>query len=106
VVLDLGRYTEPALAILVALADGPRHGYGIMEEAEARWGVRLGPGTLYAALARLERDGLISALPPQERRRPYRLTRKGRNELQAQLDGLRRMAASGLRSLRAARGTA
>ncbi len=48
---QLGRFLEPALFILVSLAGRPKHGYAIMEEIEARWDVRLGPGTLYAAVS-------------------------------------------------------
>lgn len=54
---DFGRFSEPALLILVSLAEQPRHGYSMTEDIEAVAGVRLGPGTLYGALARLERAG-------------------------------------------------
>ena len=74
--------------ILLALADGERHGYGIMQEVETRSGgtVRLGPGTLYGAIKRMLAAGLIeeSAKRPvakhddQRRRCYYRLTRLGR----------------------------
>jgi DNA-binding PadR family transcriptional regulator len=74
---ELGRFTEPSLYILVSLSAGPKHGYAIMTDVEEISGERLGPGTLYAALARLEARGLIEALPPEERRRPYRLTGLG-----------------------------
>ena len=75
--------------ILLALADGERHGYGIMQEVEARstGTTRLGPGTLYGAIKRMLATGLIeeSANRPiakydDERRRCYyRLTRLGRS---------------------------
>ena len=42
-------------------------------------GVRLGPGTLYGAISRLESEGLIEAIAPEGRRRPYRLTDRGRS---------------------------
>ncbi len=96
---DLGRFSDPALLILVSLADGPKHGYAMMDDIERLNGVKLGPGTLYGALARLERRGLIEALPAEERRRPYRLTSPGAVVLQAQLDGLRAFAVTGLRRL-------
>ena len=48
-------------------------------------GTRLGPGTLYGALARLERRGLIEPLPAEERRRPYRITGLGASVLREQL---------------------
>ena len=59
---ELGRFAEPSLYILLSLSDGPKHGYAIMTDVEAISGSPLGPGTLYAALARLEARGLIEAL--------------------------------------------
>ena len=77
---EFGRFAEPSLLILVSLSDGPKHGYAIMTDVEQATGRPLGPGTLYAALSRLEERGLIEALPPEERRRPYRLTAVGATE--------------------------
>ena len=75
--------------ILLALADRERHGYGIMQEVEARSAgtTRLGPGTLYGAIKRMLAAGLIEepakrpiAKYDDERRRCYyRLTRLGRS---------------------------
>jgi DNA-binding PadR family transcriptional regulator len=96
---DLGRFAEPSLLILVSLSDRPKHGYVIMEDIDAIGGARVGPGTLYAALARLEVRGLIEALPPEDRRRPYRLTGLGATTLKAQLQGLEGLARTGLRRL-------
>ena len=96
---ELGHFAEPALLILVSLSDGPRHGYAIMVDVEAATGRPMGPGTLYGALARLEERGLIEALPPQERRRPYRLTAQGSTVLAEQLRDLADFAALGLRRL-------
>ena len=56
---ELGRFTEPALLILVSLAGGDKHGYAMIEDIEQLSGMRLGPGTLYGALARLERRGAV-----------------------------------------------
>ncbi len=56
-VTELGRFAEPALLILVSLAGGDKHGYAMIEDIEQLKGMRLGPGTLYGALARLERRG-------------------------------------------------
>ncbi|MEX2184706.1 MAG: PadR family transcriptional regulator [Chloroflexota bacterium] len=97
---DLGRFAEPALLILVSLSDGPKHGYAIMTDVEAGTGRPMGPGTLYAALARLEERGLIEALAPVERRRPYRLTAVGASVLADQLRELAEFADLGLRRLR------
>jgi DNA-binding PadR family transcriptional regulator len=93
---ELGRFAEPALYILVSLSDGPKHGYAIMSDVEAVSGSPMGPGTLYGALARLERRGLIEALEPEDRRRPYRLTALGATTLQAQLIQLNSFVRTGL----------
>jgi DNA-binding PadR family transcriptional regulator len=95
-----GRFAEPSLYILVSLSDGPKHGYAIMTDVEAFSGAPLGPGTLYAALARLEQRGLIEALEPIDRRRPYRLTGLGATTLETQLDGLAGFARVGLARLK------
>ena len=96
---ELGRFAEPALLILVSLSNGPKHGYAIMTDVEAGTGRPMGPGTLYAALARLEERGLVEALEPIDRRRPYRLTGIGATVLEEQLRGLAEFAQLGLRRL-------
>jgi DNA-binding PadR family transcriptional regulator len=95
-----GRSTDPELLVLTSLADGPKHGYAITQDVEELAGVRLGPGTLYGALARLEGNGLIEGLPAQARRRPYRLTSAGSEVLTGQLETVGRVARTGLRRLR------
>ena len=69
--------TEAAFHVLLALADGEKHGYAIKKEVSRRTGdkVRLGPGTLYGIIKRLLLDGLV--VESDERRRYYRLTRLG-----------------------------
>ncbi len=96
---ELGRFTEPSLYILVSLSGGPKHGYAIMADVEEISGSPLGPGTLYGALARLERRGLIEALDPVDRRRPYRVTGLGTTTLRAQLDSLQGFVRTGLERL-------
>lgn len=96
---DLGRFAEPSLLILVSLSDRPRHGYAIMADVEQLSGTTLGPGTLYAALARLEARGLIEALPADDRRRPYRITPAGAQALRAQLIGIEGVVQAGLTRL-------
>lgn len=86
--------------MLTSLADGPKHGYAITRDVQELAGVRLGPGTLYGALSRLEGKGLIEGLPAQARRRPYRLTSAGSELLTAQLETFARVARTGLRRLR------
>ena len=96
---DYGRFSDPALLILSSLAEGPKHGYAMMSDIETMTGIRLGPGTLYGALTRLEKAGLIQALPTDNRRRPYRLTAKGITALREHLRLLQKVAATGLKWL-------
>lgn len=73
--------TPLSFQILVALADEPRHGYGIIKEIEAVTGERLksSTGTLYLAIERLEQEGLLEEDERSDpRRRYYRLTTAGR----------------------------
>jgi DNA-binding PadR family transcriptional regulator len=99
---DFGRFAEPSLYILLALSEGPKHGYAIMTDVEEVSGSPLGPGTLYAALARLEARGLIEALPPEDRRRPYRLTGLGATTLETQLEQMQGFTRTALQRLRRA----
>jgi DNA-binding PadR family transcriptional regulator len=101
-----GRYAGPATLILSSLADGPKHGYALTKDVEEFAGVRLAPGTLYEALARLESQGLIEALESEDRRRPYQLTAAGATALQVHLEAQRRVTGTGLRRLKVNWGTA
>ena len=96
---ELGRYAGPATLVLSSLAAGPKHGYALIKDIEEFAGMTLGPGTLYGALGRLEGQGLIAAVGPEGRRRPYRLTTSGGAALAVQLAGQRRVAEVGLRRL-------
>ena len=89
----------PATLILSSLADGSKHGYALTKDVEAFAGVRLAPGTLYEALARLESQGMIEALESEDRRRPYRLTAAGATALKAHLAAQARVTETGLRRL-------
>ena len=86
---DLGRFSEPALLVMISLAEGPKHGYAMTQDIEAMSGQKLGAGTLYGAIARLEEREWIQALPAEDRRRPYKLTTSGQKVLRARLDSLR-----------------
>jgi DNA-binding PadR family transcriptional regulator len=96
-----GRYAGPATLILSSLADGAKHGYALTKDVEEFAGVRLAPGTLYEALARLESQGMIEAVESASRRRPYRLTAAGAVALRAHLDAQQRATEVGLRRLSA-----
>src|SRR5262252_126935 len=91
----LGRFSEPALYILISLADGPKHGYAMTQDIESVAGQKLGPGTLYGALARLEARKWIEPLPSDDRRRPYRLTPAGHRVLRHRLESLSSLARVG-----------
>src|SRR5580765_2175608 len=91
----LGRFSEPALYILISLADGPKHGYAMTQDIERVSGQKLGPGTLYGAIARLEARKWIEPLPAEERRRPYRLTAAGQRVLRHRLQSLQTLARVG-----------
>ena len=95
----LGRFSEAGLLILMSLADGDKHGYAMLLDIKATFDVKLGPGTLYQVLERLEERGLIEALPSTDRRRPYRLTAAGHTELESQLATMQRFAAVGQQRL-------
>jgi DNA-binding PadR family transcriptional regulator len=93
--------TPIALEVLLSLADAPRHGYGIKLDIEERTAgeLVLGSGTLYQAVQRLERDGLIAGSAPARgdadprRGRLYSLEPEGRAALVAQLRRLERSVA-------------
>ena len=99
---ELGRFAEPAMLVLVSLSDGPKHGYAIMTDVEAFAASSLGPGTLYAVLARLQAGGLIEPLESDDRRRPYRITAAGAAALSGQLAEMRRFLRIGRLRLRGA----
>jgi DNA-binding PadR family transcriptional regulator len=87
---------DPGLLLMISLASGPKHGHAMLLDIDRFAGIRLGPGTLYGALSRLEASGDVEALPEQGRRRPYRLTDSGRKGLEARLAGLHRTVEAGL----------
>src|ERR1700734_4300744 len=72
--------------ILLVLAEGPRHGYGIMKEVEreSKGEIRLEIGSLYRLLARLLDAGLIEEAEGDERRRFYRISRLGSRVLKSE----------------------
>lgn len=96
---DFGRFADPALLIMISLAGGDKHGYAMMEDIEMFSNVKMGPGTLYGALARLEERGWIVPLPSEDRRRPYRLTPNGTTALREQIAGWHTISSEGLRRL-------
>ncbi|HEV2891548.1 MAG TPA: helix-turn-helix transcriptional regulator [Frankiaceae bacterium] len=99
---------EPTFLILTALADEPRHGYGVVQEvSELSSGrVTLRPGTLYAALDRLVDEGLVAVdreeVVASRLRRYYRITAEGARVLGEESERLSANAAAARRRLRKA----
>lgn len=96
------RPNDPGTLILTSLASGPKHGHALAKDIEGFTGVRLGPGSLYGAITRLEQRGLIEPLAADTRRRPYRLTPAGRHALGETVDDMRRIVDTGTERLRVA----
>jgi DNA-binding PadR family transcriptional regulator len=91
--------TEPMLLVLAALIGGPKHGYALICDIEQQTGKRLGPGTLYGILGRLERYEYVRALEIEERgRRPYRITAAGKRAFETRMRTLQQYQRA-LRSL-------
>jgi DNA-binding PadR family transcriptional regulator len=92
--------TDPALLILASLADGDKHGYGMMLDVRQFTGIELGPGTLYGAITRLVKCGWIRPVASDDRRRPYRITPSGREYLREQMIELDQVVKTALRRLK------
>lgn len=92
--------SETAYYILLSLVQ-PLHGYGIMQHVEEITGgrIRLGAGTLYGSLSRMESDGLITVVSETDRRKVYRITAAGRELLGRELDRLEELLTNGRRRL-------
>jgi DNA-binding PadR family transcriptional regulator len=92
--------SDPTLLVLASLADGDKHGYAMMEDIERFAGVRLGPGTLYGAITRLEQQKWIKPVASDDRRQPYRITAEGRAHLIDLLQRLNAVVKTGLSRLK------
>jgi DNA-binding PadR family transcriptional regulator len=99
-VSTFGPLTAAVFHILLALADGRKHGYAIMKQVAADGGsnLRMGPGTLYGSLQRMAAAGLVEEREEDdERRRYYQLTAGGQRALRGELDRLRQALAAARR---------
>ncbi len=94
------RVAGVAYLILTSLADGEKHGYALTQDVEEFAGVRIAPGSLYEALARLEGQGWIEPVASSDRRRPYRLTAAGASVLDEHLRAQESLVTEGRRRLR------
>jgi DNA-binding PadR family transcriptional regulator len=92
--------SDPTLLVLASLADGDKHGYAMMEDIEQFAGVRLGPGTLYGAITRLEGQRWIRPVPSDDRRQPYQITAEGRGHLAHLLEQLQAVVKTGMRRMK------
>jgi DNA-binding PadR family transcriptional regulator len=90
---------DPTLLVLASLANGEKHGYAILLDVECFAGLRLGPGTLYGAITRLEQQEWIRRVPSDDRRQPYAITSAGREYLTAQVDQLSRVIKNSVKTL-------
>lgn len=94
---------DAQMLVLTVLADGPLHGYAINTAIEELTGRKLGPGSLYGALSRLEARELIrpadEGAESQDRPRTMRITDAGRDLLRVELQQMARVSAAGLRAL-------
>lgn len=91
------------MLVLTVLAEGDGHGYRINTAIEELTGSRLGPGSLYGALSRLEARGMVEAVgevaDAGSRHRTLRITDAGRAALRTELEQMARVSRAGLRAL-------
>jgi DNA-binding PadR family transcriptional regulator len=92
--------TDPTLLVLASLADGDKHGYAMMEDIERFAAIRLGPGTLYGAITRMDERGWIRAVASDDRRQPYAITALGRKHLEEQVSQLDQVLKAAQRRLK------
>jgi DNA-binding PadR family transcriptional regulator len=92
--------SDPTLLVLASVAEGEKHGYAMMEDIERFAGVRLGPGTLYGAITRLEQRGWIRPVASQDRRQPYCITAAGKRHLEEEVTTLDQIVKTALRRLK------
>ncbi|MGW6150893.1 PadR family transcriptional regulator [Bacillus mycoides] len=96
---SIERFSEPTLFILISLAEGNKHGYAIMEDIENSYDIKIGPGTLYGAISRMEKKKLIESISTKDRRKPYQITSDGREYLQEKLKEIENVTKLGFKRL-------
>jgi DNA-binding PadR family transcriptional regulator len=93
--------SDPTILVLASLAEGDKHGYAIMVDVEQFSGTRLGPGTLYGAITRLEeRDWIRPVASSDDRRQPYAITAAGRKHLEEETATLEKIVRTAARRLK------
>lgn len=88
--------TETAYYILLSL-NKQRHGYGIMQHVEeiTEGRIKLGAGTMYGTLGKLEKDKLIIPVAEEQRRKIYTLTEKGKKVIELEMERLHELLNNG-----------
>ncbi|OEC85834.1 MULTISPECIES: PadR family transcriptional regulator [Methanobacterium] len=93
--------TEAAYYILISLNE-PRHGYGIMQHVEklTNGRIKIGAGTMYGNLSRMEKEGLITSVAEEDRKKIYGLSEKGKIVLKLELERLEELIEHGKNEMR------
>lgn len=91
--------TETAFYILLSLTE-PRHGYGIIKHVEelTKQRVRLGSGTVYGTLTKMQRDGIITVFADEERKTVYEITGVGKKLMLAEINRLKELHQNAIES--------
>lgn len=92
--------SDPTLLVLASLAEADKHGYAMMEDVQRFAGIRLGPGTLYGAITRLEEKGWIRPIASTDRRQPYAITAAGKRHLEEEIGTLDQIVKTAQRRLK------
>jgi len=92
--------TESAYYILLSLNE-PRHGYGIMQHVEeiTEGRIKIGPGTIYGTLSKLEKEELILQKLETDRKKIYSLSEKGKEVLELELKRLQELVKNGMKEM-------
>jgi DNA-binding PadR family transcriptional regulator len=93
--------TETAYYVLISLNE-PRHGYGIMQHVEELTGgrIKIGAGTMYGSLSRMEKEGLINSAAEEERKKIYEISEKGKILLKLEMARLEELLEHGKNEMR------
>lgn len=93
--------TEAAYYVLISL-NKPRHGYGIMQHVEklTNGRIKIGAGTMYGNLSRMEKEGLITSVAEEDRKKIYELSEKGKIVLRLELERLEELLEHGKNEMR------
>jgi DNA-binding PadR family transcriptional regulator len=93
--------TETAYYVLISLNE-PRHGYGIMQHVEELTGgrIKIGAGTMYGSLSRMEKEGLINSVAEEERKKIYEISEKGKILLKLEMTRLEELLEHGKNEMR------